>query len=71
MQKQKCLNGFVKRRYFLVFTMYGAGSTAAAFAAICQIGFGEFGSGSVFDHQGNTIPHLPLQRAEIDHLVEL
>ena len=44
---------------------------SAAFAAICQIGFGKFGSGSVFDHQGNTIPHLPLQRAEIDHLVEL
>ena len=44
---------------------------SAAFAAICQIGFGKFGSGSVFDHQGNTIPHLLLQRAEIDHLVEL
>ena len=31
----------------------------SASAAICQIGFGEIGNGSVFDHRGNTIPLLP------------
>ena len=52
-------------------TLFCFCNVGTAFGATCQIGFGEFGSGSVFDHGGNTIPHLPLQRAEIDHLVEL